>query len=425
MIINQADIKQSQVALKIELEETDLGQYVELGYKKMVGKLAIPGFRKGKAPMHVVENLVTREGLVREVIDYLVQDVITKAIDKQSLNAIGLPDISVNKLDPITIEAMVPLKPDVDLGDYKSIRVEKKEVDVTKDDIDERLVDLGKSMGVWEPVDRPIEMGDTITADIKGLVKEKVIIDQQGVTFALDEKITFPSEDFLDNIIGTEKNQQKEFSIKIAENFPDKEMIGKKSKFNINVLEIKHMVLPEINDEFAKSYGEGFESLEVLSNKIESDIIKEKESQYDQEYTEEILTKLMDQTTIELSPVLLENEINHMIGEQERMLSQMGIKIEDYLQSVGKTQEEVRSESADGAELRLKRSFSMNKLAELEDVQASKEEIEEKSKLYNNSKNNSKKQKKLPQNQKDEIERMILSEKSLDILKNISQGNYK
>ena len=174
MIINQEEIKQSQVALKIELEEKDLGQYVELGYKKMVGKLAIPGFRKGKAPMHVVENLVTREGLVREVIDYLVQDVITKAIDKQSLNAIGLPDISVNKLDPITIEAMVPLKPDVDLGDYKSIRVEKKEVDVTKDDIDERLADLGKSMGVWEPVDRPIEMGDTITADIKGLVKEKI-----------------------------------------------------------------------------------------------------------------------------------------------------------------------------------------------------------------------------------------------------------
>ena len=240
----------------------------------------------------------------------------------------------------------------------------------------------------------------------------------------MDEKITFPSEDFLENIIGTEKNQQKEFSVKIAENFPDKEIVGKKSKFNINVLEIKQMVLPEINDEFAKSYGEGFENLEILSDKIKSDIIKEKESQYDQEYTEEILTKLMDQATIELSPVLLENEINHMVSEQDRMLSQMGIKTEDYLQSIGKTQEEVRTESAKGAELRLKRSFSMNKLAELENVEASKEEIEEKSKLYNST-NNSKKQKKLPQNQIDEIERMILSEKSLDILKNISEGNYK
>ena len=136
------------------------------------------------------------------------------------------------------------------------------------------------------------------------------------------------------------------------------------------------------------------------------------------------LTKLMDQATIELSPVLLENEINHMVSEQDRMLSQMGIKTEDYLQSIGKTQEEVRTESAKGAELRLKRSFSMNKLAELENVEASKEEIEEKSKLYNST-NNSKKQKKLPQNQIDEIERMILSEKSLDILKNISEGNYK
>ena len=166
----------------------------------MVGRLSIPGFRKGKAPMHVVENLVTREGLIREVIDYLVQDVITKAIDKQSLDAIGLPDVTVNKLDPITIDAMVPLKPEVDLGNYKSLRVEKKTVDVIQDDIDNRLADLSKSMGVWEPVERPVEIGDTITADIKGVVKEKVIIDQQGVTFALDNNITFPSEDFLNNI---------------------------------------------------------------------------------------------------------------------------------------------------------------------------------------------------------------------------------
>ena len=421
MIINQEEIKQSQVALKIELEEKDLGVYVQLGYKKMVTKLSIPGFRKGKAPMHVVENLVTREGLIREVIDYLVQDVITKAIDKQSLDAIGLPDVSVDKLDPITIDAMVPLKPEVDLGDYKSLRVEKKEVNVTQDDIDNRLADLSKSMGVWEPIDRPVEMGDTITADIKGVVKEKVIIDQQGVTFALDKSITFPSEDFLNNIVGLEKNEQKEFDIKISDNFPDKEIIGKESKFNINILEIKHMVLPEINDGFAKSYGDGFDNLQSLNDKLESDIIKEKESQYDQEYTEEILNKLMNQTKIELSPVLLEHEINHMMGEQERMLSQMGIKKEDYLQSIGKSEKDVRIESSNGAELRLKRSFSMNKLAELENVEVSKEEIQEKKKLIQNSN----KQKKIPQNQKDEIERMILSEKSLDILKNISQGNYK
>jgi len=421
LIINQEEIKQSQVALKIELEEKDLGVYVQLGYKKMVSKLSIPGFRKGKAPMHVVENLVTREGLIREVIDYLVQDVITKAIDKQSLDAIGLPDVSVDKLDPITIDAIVPLKPKVDLGDYKSLRVEKKEVDVIQDDIDNRLTDLSKSMGVWEPVDRPVEMGDTITADIKGVVKEKVIIDQQGVTFALDKNITFPSEDFLNYIVGLEKNEQKEFDIKISDNFPDKEIIGKESKFNINILEIKHMVLPEINDGFAKSYGDGFDNLQSLNDKLESDIIKEKESQYDQEYTEEILNKLMDQTKIELSPVLLEHEINHMIGEQERMLSQMGIKKEDYLQSIGKSEKDVRIESSNGAELRLKRSFSMNKLAELENVEVSKEEIQEKKKLIQNSN----KQKKIPQNQKDEIERMILSEKSLDILKNISQGNYK
>ena len=421
MIINQEEIKQSQVALKIELEEKDLGVYVQLGYKKMVTKLSIPGFRKGKAPMHVVENLVTREGLIREVIDYLVQDVITKAIDKQSLDAIGVPDVSVDKLDPITIDAMVPLKPEVDLGDYKSLRVEKKEVNVTQDDIDNRLADLSKSMGVWEPIDRPVEMGDTITADIKGVVKEKVIIDQQGVTFALDKSITFPSEDFLNNIVGLEKNEQKEFDIKISDNFPDKEIIGKESKFNINILEIKHMVLPEINDGFAKSYGDGFDNLQSLNDKLESDIIKEKESQYDQEYTEEILNKLMNQTKIELSPVLLEHEINHMMGEQERMLSQMGIKKEDYLQSIGKSEKDVRIESSNGAELRLKRSFSMNKLAELENVEVSKEEIQEKKKLIQNSN----KQKKIPQNQKDEIERMILSEKSLDILKNISQGNYK
>ncbi|MBN19261.1 MAG: trigger factor [Chloroflexi bacterium] len=424
MIINQEEVKQSQVALKIELEEKDLGPYVQVGYKKMVGRLSIPGFRKGKAPLHVVENLVTREGLIREVIDYLVQDVITKAIDKQALDAIGLPDITVNKLDPITIDAVIPLKPDVDLGDYKSIRLDKKVVNVTKDDIDNKLVDISKSMGVWEPVTRPVEMGDTITADIKGSVKEKDIIDQKNVTFVMDENLTFPSKNFLKNIVGMIKDEKKEFSVKISDDFPDKEIIGKKSKFDINILEIKHMVLPEINDEFAKSYGEGFENLKILKDKIQSDMIKEKESQYDQEYTEEIMTKLIDQTKIDLSPVLLQNEINHMLGEQERMLSQMGIKKEDYLQSIGKTEEDVRNESAKGAEIRLIRSFSMNKLAELEEIEVSKEEIEDKAKLYDRA-GDKKKTKKLPQNKIDEIERMIISEKSIDILKNISQGNYK
>tara|TARA_B100000676_G_C18079081_1_gene849883 strand:- start:1055 stop:2329 length:1275 start_codon:yes stop_codon:yes gene_type:complete len=424
LIINQEEVKQSQVALKIELEEKDLGPYVQVGYKKMVGRLSIPGFRKGKAPLHVVENLVTREGLIREVIDYLVQDVITKAIDKQALDAIGLPDITVNKLDPITIDAVIPLKPDVDLGDYKSIRLDKKVVNVTKDDIDNKLVDISKSMGVWEPVTRPVEMGDTITADIKGSVKEKDIIDQKNVTFVMDENLTFPSKNFLKNIVGMIKDEKKEFSVKISDDFPDKEIIGKKSKFDINILEIKHMVLPEINDEFAKSYGEGFENLKILKDKIQSDMIKEKESQYDQEYTEEIMTKLIDQTKIDLSPVLLQNEINHMLGEQERMLSQMGIKKEDYLQSIGKTEEDVRNESAKGAEIRLIRSFSMNKLAELEEIEVSKEEIEDKAKLYDRA-GDKKKTKKLPQNKIDEIERMIISEKSIDILKNISQGNYK
>ncbi len=424
MIINQEEVKQSQVALKIELEEKDLGPYVQVGYKKMVGRLSIPGFRKGKAPLHVVENLVTREGLIREVIDYLVQDVITKAIDKQALDAIGLPDITVNKLDPITIDAVIPLKPDVDLGDYKSIRLDKKVVNVTKDDIDNKLVDISKSMGVWEPVTRPVEMGDTITADIKGSVKEKDIIDQKNVTFVMDENLTFPSKNFLKNIVGMIKDEKKEFSVKISDDFPDKEIIGKKSKFDINILEIKHMVLPEINDEFAKSYGEGFENLKILKDKIQSDMIKEKESQYDQEYIEEIMTKLIDQTKIDLSPVLLQNEINHMLGEQERMLSQMGIKKEDYLQSIGKTEEDVRNESAKGAEIRLIRSFSMNKLAELEEIEVSKEEIEDKAKLYDRA-GDKKKTKKLPQNKIDEIERMIISEKSIDILKNISQGNYK
>ena len=98
---------------------------------------------------------------------------------RQALDAIGLPDITVNKLDPITIDAVIPLKPDVDLGDYKSIRLDKKVVNVTKDDIDNKLVDISKSMGVWEPVNRPVEMGDTITADFKGSVMVIDIIDHK------------------------------------------------------------------------------------------------------------------------------------------------------------------------------------------------------------------------------------------------------
>ncbi|MDP6798508.1 MAG: trigger factor [SAR202 cluster bacterium] len=378
MKITQEEIVDSQTVIHIELEDPDLSPYLDQGYRKVVQQVAIPGFRKGKAPRRIVETFVGRESLLREVLDTMVSEVTDLAIKEQELEAAGLPSVEMLELDPFTLKATVPIKPEVDLGDYRDIRVDFEPEAVADEDVDGRVQEIQHSLGTWETVERPIEFGDLVTLKVVGKVGDAVVIDQEEGVFFLDEDSVNPLPGFAQALVGKETEQSHEFNLEIPEDYRDASVAGQQCSFDVDVKEIKERNLPEIDDEFAKGLPEAYESLEVLRTSVRDSLREEADNRANRHYEDLVTDALLEASTIVLSPVMVEHEIDHIEENQASLLQQLNIRRDDYLRSVGKTAEEQREESRDEAEKRIRRTFALNELSDLEGIDADDAEIDAK-----------------------------------------------
>ena len=386
MKITQDDVVERQTVLHIELEEDDVDPYLNRAYKRVVQKVNIPGFRKGKAPRRIIEQYFGRESMLNEILDTMLPELTTQAITDQNLDAVGLPSIELEDLDPFQFSATVPLRPEVDLGEYSSIRIDRSPPVIEDDAIDNRIEQIRLSVATWEPTERPVEIGDMVTAQIKGTIEENTIFDEADAVYLVNEEIGRPFPGFSENLVGLETNKSSQFNLLIPEDFADSNLAGKDAHFEVTIKDIKTRILPEVDDEFAKGIGEGYESLEELKNEIQKGIQTEAEEENSRVHRESIVEALMANATVDMSPLLLQREAEHMVEEQERMVSQANMNIDDYLTSLGKTREEFVEESKSEASDRLKRSFVLEKLAKEEDIEISDEDIDERiSEMFANS----------------------------------------
>ena len=422
MKVTQGEVEDRQTVLQIELEDGDLDQYLDRGYSKVAPHTVVPGFRKGKAPRRIAERFLGREVLLNEVLDSMVSEVADLAITEQDLDAAGMPHLELQGLDPFTLKATVPLRPEVDLGPYRDIRIASEEVKVTEEDVQQRLEQFQASMATWEPVDRPVQMGDTVTISAAGTVEGRTLLDDEDTELFLDEDSNRPFPGFAQNLTGLVRDESKEFTLSIPEDYPDRDAAGKDIQFSVAVNEIKERILPELDEEFAKSFGDGYESLEALRQEVEQDLKNEAEEGAAQEHRESALKALVQGVTIELPPVLLDHEINHTEAERERLLSRMNVRLDDYLQSVGKTEEEMRSEMREAAVERLNRSFAISKLAELEGLEVSDEEVDQKVQSLMPESGEKSDGRQVTDEMRSGVQRMLLVEKSLDRLATIALG---
>ena len=376
MQITQEEIVDRQVVLLIELDDDDVNPYLDRGYRRLVQQMNIPGFRKGKAPRAIVERFVGRESLIQESIEDMVPDVTRKAIEAQELDSAGMPKLEIQDLEPVTIKATVPLKPTVDLGDYASIRVEEPEVEVKEDDADQRLEDLRTEASTWVPVERAVQLGDMVTMNVKGSVDGKTIIDQEDAIHVAEEGSVVPLPGFSAKLVGAKLNEAQEFELSVADDHPDTTLAGQEAKFTVTVTEIKERQLPDLDDEFAHGVKEGFDSLADLKADIEKTISEEATNARDTQFREAAIDKLLQQATIEIPPLIIDHEIEHMVERRDRFVQQLNMQLSDYLKITGKTEEETVQEMREHATERLSRSWALNKLSEVEEIDVSQEEID-------------------------------------------------
>ena len=386
MKITQDEVVERQTTLHIELDDEDIDPYLQRAYSRVVQNVNIPGFRKGKAPRSIIEQYFGRESLLNEILDSMLPELTGKAITEEDIDAVGMPSIDLEGLDPFQFSAVVPLKPDINLGEYKSIRVEKETPSLPDDAIDERIEQLRLSVASWEPVDRTVQTGDMVSTQIKGTLDDEVILDESDAVYLVNEDIGRPFPGFSDKLVGLESDEPSSFDLDIPEDFQDENLAGKNISFEVNIKDIKERVLPELDDAFAQSIGEGYESLEDLREEVDKSIINEAETEASRAHRENVIQALLESATVELPPLLIEHESTHMVEEQERMVTQANMVLDDYLTSIGKTRTELEEESRDEAIGRLTRSFVLSALADEENIDISDDEITERiEELFSNS----------------------------------------
>jgi len=384
--ITQDEVVERQTTLHIELDDEDIDPYLQRAYSRVVQNVNIPGFRKGKAPRSIIEQYFGRESLLNEILDSMLPELTGKAITEEDIDAVGMPSIDLEGLDPFQFSAVVPLKPDINLGEYKSIRVEKETPSLPDDAIDERIEQLRLSVASWEPVDRTVQTGDMVSTQIKGTLDDEVILDESDAVYLVNEDIGRPFPGFSDKLVGLESDEPSSFDLDIPEDFQDENLAGKNISFEVNIKDIKERVLPELDDAFAQSIGEGYESLEDLREEVDKSIINEAETEASRAHRENVIQALLESATVELPPLLIEHESTHMVEEQERMVTQANMVLDDYLTSIGKTRTELEEESRDEAIGRLTRSFVLSALADEENIDISDDEITERiEELFSNS----------------------------------------
>ncbi len=377
MKITQEEVVDRQTVLHIELEDDDMAPYLDHGYRKVVQHVAIPGFRKGKAPRSVVERYLGRESLIQESLNHLLPEVTERAVEAQQLEATGVPNVELLELDPVTVKATVPLTPAVDIGEYTNIRIEETPVETTEDDVQQRLEELRRTDAPWEPVERPVQLGDMVTLDALGHVEETAVMnsDDQVYTVEADSPLPFPG--FAEKLVDMEAGAARDFTLVLPEDHVNAGVAGKMAHFDVTIKDIKERSLPDLDDEFAKGVGDGYETLAELRQSVEEELKGEAERAQATQFREAALDEFVVGATFEFPPLLIDHEVQHMVQRRDQFVEQLNVSMDDYLRFTGKTESEIREEMHEHAIERLSRSYALTTLAGKEGMAVSDQDIDE------------------------------------------------
>ena len=376
MKITREDLPKREVLLNIEVEPEDLAPYMQRAYQRVVQRVNIPGFRKGKAPRAVLERFVGHEALLDEAVDFLVPELVERAVQQEQIEQGGIPSVEVVQKDPITLKATVPLAPSVVLDAYRDIRIESEAVEVAEDEVETTLQRMRSELAPWEPVERAVAEGDQATLDVRAMVGNREVANQKSVVYSVSLDNPNPVPGFAQALIGAQAAARKEFTLPVPDDYADRKLAGGECLFQVVVHQVKEKRLAELNDEFAKGVADGYDTLEALREQIRSDIRAQKERDVRIRYQEKVVEELVARTKLELSPLLVEHEAAHLLADEQEALKRQQVSMEDYLQSVGKSEEQHLEEARAAATQRLTRSYALLQVAELEGLSTTPEDVD-------------------------------------------------
>ena len=364
-----------QAYLTIEVEPAEVETATEKAYHRLVKRVNIPGFRRGNAPRVVFERHFGKHELFHEMLDDLVPDVYRKAVKEQNLEPVAEPQLDLESEEPVVLKAIVPLKPLVNVGDYKAVDLKPSPVEVTEVMVDSVVDQLRHQHATWEPADRPVEFNDLVTIDVESTTKGEPFVNQKGVQYQVTAGNLSPAPGFAEQLVAMKKDEVKEFNLTYPADYPQKEVQGVEAAFKVKLIEIKVEKLPEVTDEFAKQLGSEITGIEVMRQKIAEDLKKRVEDRCKRDFEDRVIEAVTAMSQVEYPPILVEAEVERSLERNLRFLQSTGQNIETYLKSINKTIEQVREELKPTAEKRVAESLVLGKIAEQEKIAVDHDEI--------------------------------------------------
>ncbi len=414
--ISDTSVKLTMVADQLLLEEVRTQVL-----RRLARSVKIQGFRSGKAPLQLVEKHLDSQAYQSEFLDTALNRMYGEALVSEGLRPVSQPKVELKKFVPFTtleFEAEVDVVGKVNLPDYKKIKLPKKPIKVGGKEVEAVLSNLQLRMAEKKDVDRAAQDGDEVWIDFEGRdAKTNEPIkggDGQNYPLALGSNTFIPG--FEDNLVGLKAGEEKEFTVPFPKDYGVKALQGKKVTFKTKLNQVKEVVKPKVDDEFAAKVGP-FKTADELKKNIEEQVKAEQQQQADREYESELLTHITDKADVAVPAALVDEELNRLEQEERQNVLYKGQTWQEHLEAEGVTEEEHRSNNRPGAEMRVKAGLVLAEIAEQEKVQVSPEEISMRLQILKGQYSDPAMQAELdkPENRR-EVASRILSEKTIERL---------
>lgn len=371
----------NQGVLTVEVDAEKVNESLDSAFKKVVKQVNVPGFRKGKMPRPLFEKRFGVESLYQDAIDLMLPDAYTAAIEETGIDPVDRPEIDVEQIEKgksFIFTAKVIVKPEVKLGEYKGLEVEKFDTSVTDEDVDNEIKGLQeKQAELVVKEEGKAELGDTVVMDFEGFVDDEAFEGGKADNYSIELGSGQFIPGFEEQLVGLGTGESKDVEVSFPEEYHATELAGKPAVFKVTLHEIKGKELPELDDEFAKDVDDEVETLDALKEKIKSRLEHDKKHQEEHHIQDAVVEKATVASEVDVPEIMFENEVDRMLQEFEQRLQTQGMNLELYFQFSGQNEQALRDQMKEEAEQRVRGSLTLEAIGKAENIEATEEELNE------------------------------------------------
>lgn len=376
MKVTTERLENCQIKMIVELDAADVDKRLRQTARKLSRQFNVPGYRRGRAPFHTVIRVFGREAVQQQALEDWGNDLYEEAIKEIEYEPYQVGELDDVEWDPFVMTVLVPIRPEVDLGDYRAVRVDYAVEEISDEQIDEVLAEIQQQYAQWVPVERPAAMGDQVVLDFEGKVEDTLFMSNQEHEMVLQEGVNYPLEGFHEEIVGLSPGEDKTFTLMVPEDDFEEGVAGQEGTITVHLHTVKEEDLPPLDDELAMMVGD-YDTLDALKAATRENLETEALQQAESEYVDKALDAIIEAAArIEYPAQAVDEEMEMALAQMERNLAASGIQLDTYLQMLGKPREMYKQELRPASEERLKKRLVMVEVAQREKLMIDDEEID-------------------------------------------------